>query len=222
MIKLVPSILSADILHLEEQIRIIEKNGADSIHIDVMDGNFVPNITFGPVIVSTLKRITNLPLDVHLMIMNPDKYIDQFIDSGANIVTIPQEAGTHLHKSLKYIKDRDCYSGVSINPATSIMKIEALYEHVDYILVMTVNPGFGGQEFIHTTVDKIRELDKIRKNNNYKFQIAVDGGINIETIPIVVKAGAEVLVAGDATFGQKNIAEACHKLKAIAISSQSE
>jgi ribulose-phosphate 3-epimerase len=220
MIKLVPSILSADILHLEDQIKIVEKNGADSIHVDVMDGNFVPNITFGPVIVSTLKRITKLPLDVHLMIMNPDRYIDQFIDAGANILTIPQEVGGHLHRTLKYINDRGCQSGVSINPATSIMTIEPVFKHVDYVLVMTVNPGFGGQEFIHTTLDKFKDLVKIRNKNNYKFQIAVDGGINMDTVSLVVKAGAEILVAGDATFGQKNIGEACRKLKEIAISAQ--
>jgi ribulose-phosphate 3-epimerase len=222
MIKLIPSILSADILHLEEQIKIVEKNCADFIHVDVMDGVFVPNITFGPFIVAALKRITKLPLDVHLMIVDPDKYIDQFISAGSDMLTVPQEVGCHLHRTLVTIKEKGCKAGVSLNPATSILTIEAVLKYLDVVLIMTVNPGFGGQKFIDSTLEKIEQLVEMRKKRNLNFLISVDGGINTDTVPLVVKSGARALVAGNSIFGQKNIAQACRRMKEIARLAENE
>jgi ribulose-phosphate 3-epimerase len=217
MIKLIPSILSADILNLKEQIRIVEQNGANSIHVDVMDGVFVPNITFGPMIVAALKKITQLPLDVHLMIIHPDEYIDQFIDAGADIITIPQEAESNLNHCLTMVKNKGCEFGVSLNPATSVITIDSILKYLDRVLVMTVNPGFGGQKFMESTLEKIEQLVEIRRKKDINFLISVDGGINIDTAPLAVKSGADALVAGNSIFGQKNIAAACRKMKEIAL-----
>ncbi len=211
-----PSILSADLLKLEEQIKAVEERGADYIHVDIMDGHFVPNITFGPVIVSTLKRITDLPLDVHLMIYNVDQYIPQFAKAGADIITIHQEAGPHLHRSLQLIKSMNVKAGVSLNPATDNSSISAVLNEVDLVLLMTVNPGFGGQSYISTVTEKLERLSATKKDKNYSFLIEVDGGIKAETIPEVVKAGAEVLVAGNAIFAQSDPGIACEKLKKMA------
>jgi len=210
-----PSILSADLLAIEEQIKAVESRGADYIHVDIMDGHFVPNITFGPVIVSTLKRITDLPLDVHLMIYNVDQYIPQFAKAGADIITIHQEAGPHLHRSLQLIKDQNVKAGVSLNPGTEISSISTVLNDVDLVLLMTVNPGFGGQSYISAVGDKVKQLAVIKKERNYPFLIEVDGGINPETIPNVVRAGAEVLVAGNAIFAQPDPGKACNHLKTI-------
>ncbi len=215
-IHIAPSILSADLLHLEEQIKSVEERGADFVHVDIMDGHFVPNITFGPVIVSTLKRVTNLPLDVHLMINNVDQYIPQFAKAGADIITIHQEAGPHLHRSLQLIKDLNIKAGVSLNPATEISTIITMLPEVDLVLLMSVNPGFGGQRYISAVNDKLRQLSAIKKEKHYSFLIEVDGGINAGTIREAVGAGAEVLVAGNAIFAQPDPGAACENLKKIA------
>jgi ribulose-phosphate 3-epimerase len=215
-IKIAPSVLSADLLKIREQINSVEKNDADMIHLDIMDGNFVPNITFGPVIVSTVKRITNLPLDVHLMIKNADKYIVQFARVGATYITVHQEACPHLHRSVHLIKEQGVKAGVALNPATNLSTIEPMLPDLDLVLLMTVNPGFGGQSFIPLVLDKIKRLAKIKEQYNYHLEIEVDGGINNETIPKVVKAGAEVLVAGNAIFGEDDPGKACLQLKSIA------
>ena len=171
MILIAPSILSADLLKLSEQVKEIEENGADYIHVDVMDGHFVPNITFGPVIVSMLKRITNLPLDVHLMISEPDKYIKEFADAGADIITVHQETCNHLHRTIQHIKNSGAKAGVSLNPATDVETIKNIAQDLDLILLMTVNPGFGGQKFIESVLKKNEDLAKLKKENNYTFQI---------------------------------------------------
>jgi len=215
-VKIAPSVLSADLLKLKEQIESVEKNGADMIHLDIMDGNYVPNITFGPVIVSTVKRITQLPLDVHLMIMNADNFISDFANAGASYITVHQEACTHLHRTIHLIKENGAKAGVSLNPATDLSTIEPMLPDFDLVLLMTVNPGFGGQSFISLVLDKIKRLAEIKRKNGYQFEIEVDGGINTDTVSRVVKAGAEVLVAGDAIFGQKDPGKACSTLKNIA------
>lgn len=215
-IKIAPSVLSADLLKLKEQINSVEKNEADLIHLDIMDGHFVPNITFGPVIVSTLKRITDLPLDVHLMIMNADTYIPKFAEAGADYITVHQEAVPHLHRSIYYIKEYGVKSGVALNPATGISTIEPVLPDLDLVLLMTVNPGFGGQTFISLVLDKIVRLAELKKKHNFNFEIEVDGGINTDTVPQVVQAGAEILVAGNAVFGDKDPGKACRQLKMIA------
>jgi ribulose-phosphate 3-epimerase len=215
-VKIAPSILSADLLHLEEQIRAVEQNGAGYIHVDIMDGHFVPNITFGPVIVSTLKRLTTLPLDVHLMITNVDQYIPAFARAGADIITVHQEAGPHLHRSLQLIRDEGGLAGVSINPATSLMVLEPVFGQVDLILLMSVNPGFGGQTYIPAVTQKLRQLSELKKQGKHKFMIEVDGGINDDTVDEAVSAGAEILVAGNAIFGRKDPGAACRDMKARA------
>ena len=210
--KLAPSILSADLLKLEEQIRIVEANGADFIHVDVMDGHFVPNITFGPVIVRTLKRITKLPLDVHLMIEHAGLYVEEFAAAGASYITVHQEALKHLHRVIQQIRNAGARPGISLNPATDISTILPVLGEVDLILLMTVNPGFGGQKFLEFVVDKVRALAEIKQEMDFDFLIEVDGGIDPETAGRVLDAGAEVLVAGNAVFGQTDIAAACRKL----------
>jgi ribulose-phosphate 3-epimerase len=215
-IKIAPSVLSADLLKLKEQINSVEENEADLIHLDIMDGHFVPNITFGPVIVSTLKRITDLPLDVHLMIMNADTYIPKFAEVGADYITVHQEAAPHLHRSIHLIKEHGVKAGIALNPATDIATIEPVLPDLDLVLLMTVNPGFGGQTFITLVLDKIARLAELKKKHNFNFEIEVDGGINTETVPQVVRAGAEILVAGIAIFGNEDPGKACRQLKLIA------
>jgi len=215
-IKIAPSVLSADLLKLKEQINSVEENEADLIHLDIMDGHFVPNITFGPVIVSTLNRITDLPLDVHLMIMNADTYIPKFAEAGADYITVHQEAAPHLHRSIDFIKEHGVKAGVALNPATGITTIEPILSDLDLILLMTVNPGFGGQTFISLVLDKIVRLAELKKKHNFKFEIEVDGGINTDTVSQVVQAGAEILVVGNAVFGDKDPGKACRQLKMIA------
>jgi len=216
-IKIAPSILSADLLKLKEQIEIVEQNGADLIHVDIMDGHFVPNITFGPVIVKALKRITKLPLDVHLMISNPDNYAPHFIDAGGDYITIHQESSKDLKKSIQYVKDLKAKVGVSVNPSTEISTILPVLAELDLVLLMTVNPGFGAQKFINSVIEKVKKISDIKEKNGYSFLIEVDGGINLKTVPTVVEAGAEVLVAGNAIFGQNDIAIACRELKKVAV-----
>jgi len=216
MALLAPSILSCDLLHLQEQVRIVEENGADMIHVDVMDGHFVPNITFGPTLVKVLKRISKVPLDVHLMITNPSAYIQAFAEAGADMITVHQEACVHLDRVLHQIREHRCRPGVSINPATAVASLSPVLGIIDLVLIMTVNPGFGGQELIPYTMDKIAELRDIRDRQKQTFLIEVDGGVNARNARNIVTAGADILVAGHAIFGQDNIALACQTLKKIA------
>ncbi len=215
MAYLAPSILSADLTKLSEQIGIVEKHGADWIHVDVMDGHFVPNLTFGAMMVRAVKRITSLPIDAHLMVREPEKFLQDFADSGAHYITIHQEACLHLDRTLHHIQQLGCKAGVSINPATPLETIEYVLSFVDLVLVMSVNPGFGGQSFIPYSLQKIRRLAEMRKAMNASFLIEVDGGINPQTARDVLQAGADVLVAGNAIFGAENIARACTELKTV-------
>ena len=213
MTKIVPSILSADFAKLGEEIIDVEKGGADYIHVDVMDGHFVPNITIGPLIVDAIKPVTSLPLDVHLMIENPDPYIPVFAEAGAAIITVHQEACTHLHRTLQLIRANDVKPGVVINPATPVEMLKPILKEVELILIMTVNPGFGGQSFIHEAVEKIEKLSMWRKELNLDFEIEVDGGVNPETAKLCTDAGADVLVAGSAVFGQADRREAIQAIR---------
>jgi len=208
-----PSILSADFTQLGEELIQIEKAGADWIHIDVMDGQFVPNITYGPIIVEACKRASNLVLDVHLMIEKPDLIIPEFAKAGADYISVHAEACTHLHRSLQLIKSFDVKAGVALNPGTPLSSIEWVIDQLDFVLIMSVNPGFGGQKFIESSVDKIKELSKILKEKNSKAIIQVDGGINKDTIEMVSKAGASSFVAGSAIFNRDNYQEAILNLR---------
>ncbi len=215
MAYLAPSILSADITRLAEQIKTVEQNGADFIHVDVMDGHFVPNLTFGPIMVKAVKQITSLPVDAHLMVNDPMKFIDWFAEAGASYITIHQEACVHLDRAVNHIKNLGCKAGVSINPATPLETIRHLLHRVDLVLIMSVNPGFGGQKFIPYTLDKISHLYQMRQEAEATFLIEVDGGINSTTATQVLQAGADVLVAGNAIFNADSIAQACAELKAL-------
>jgi ribulose-phosphate 3-epimerase len=202
-IKLAPSILSADFARLGEQVTEATKAGADYIHIDVMDGHFVPNITIGAPIVASIRPWTSLPLDVHLMIEHPELYISEFANSGANIITVHVEACPHLHRLIQAIKELGVKAGVALNPATSLSSIEEVIPHVDLILIMSVNPGFGGQAFIPTTLPKIANLRKVLNDKKPSAELEVDGGITIDNASSIVKAGANVLVAGNSVFKAK-------------------
>lgn len=201
MIELLPSILSADFAHLADQIAAAERGGGTVIHVDIMDGHFVPNITVGPPVVKSLRKATKLPLDCHLMIDNPNEFIPAFADAGANWVSVHYEACPHLHRSLEMIAHHGMKPGVVLNPATRVDLIIEILPMVHHVLIMSVNPGFGGQEFIPFSLEKIRQLAKIRKALGLAFRIEVDGGVAHDTIASVVKAGAELLVAGNAVFG---------------------
>ncbi|HEY9188267.1 MAG TPA: ribulose-phosphate 3-epimerase [Bacteroidota bacterium] len=205
MVKIAPSILTADLSNLEKQIRFLEEGNADLIHIDVMDGSFVPNITFGPLLVKTIQKITNIPLDVHLMIINPEKYVEQFIDSGASYLTIHQEATLHLHRTIEMIKKLGAKAGVSLNPATSLSTLDEILQYLDLVLIMSVNPGFGGQTFIESSLQKISRLKKMISSNKLNTLIEVDGGINLENVEKVVKAGTDILVIGNSIFSSTDI-----------------
>ncbi|MGB9840193.1 ribulose-phosphate 3-epimerase, partial [Thermovenabulum sp.] len=196
MAKIAPSILSADFSNLEQEIKKVEDFGADFIHIDVMDGNFVPNITLGPCVIESIRKVTNLPFDVHLMIEYPERYLKDFAEAGADIISFHQEATRHVHRTIQDIKKFGKKAGIAINPATPVSLIEDILEEVDLILVMSVNPGFGGQSFIKSTLKKISTLKQIILKNDYKTLIEVDGGINEDNAEEIVKAGADILVAG--------------------------
>lgn len=204
MVKIAASILAADFARLGEEVQAAEAAGADYIHVDVMDGQFVPNISVGLPVVQALRRVTSLPLDVHLMIERPERYLERFADAGANILTVQQEACVHLHRVIQAIRELGVRPGVAINPATSLSTIEEILEYVDLVLVMTVNPGFGGQEFIPSTLSKIARLRRMLNERHLSVEIEVDGGINPETAPQVVRAGANVLVAGTSVFNEMN------------------
>lgn len=202
---LLPSVLAANFAHLQEDIRRVESAGAQMLHVDIMDGHFVPNISFGPGIVKTIDNISALPLDVHLMIENPDKYLEMFRNAGADSLTVHVEACPNLHRTISAISDLGMKAGVSLNPATSLSSIDEILPLVDLVLVMSVNPGFGGQKFIEASVEKIQQLAVSLTKRNLSPIIEVDGGIDISTIKKVAAAGAEYIVAGNAIFGNANI-----------------
>jgi ribulose-phosphate 3-epimerase len=202
-----PSILSADFARLEEEIKAVAAAGADWIHADVMDGHFVPNITFGPLVVEAVRRVTALPIDVHLMIDNPDDYIAEFAKAGASYISVHVEACPHLNRCVQLIRECGARPGVVLNPSTPLQSLEWILEYVDYILIMSVNPGFGGQQFISNSLDRIRDLRRIIKKRNLKTLIEIDGGVNHNTIGEIAAAGADIFVAGSAIFGSRDYQE---------------
>lgn len=204
MIKIAPSFLSADFRNIQKEVKKVESAKADMIHLDIMDGHFVPNITFGPMIVKDIKRCTKLPLDVHLMIENPNLYLKAFKDAGADYLTISIESEIHLHKTLSAVRDLKLKVGCALNPGTSFDLVKPVMKDLDLLLLMTVNPGFGGQRFIPDVLDKIKCAKDFILKNKLKTEIEVDGGINPQTAKLVVKAGATILVAGDAIFKSKD------------------
>lgn len=210
---LAPSILSSNFSNLAQQIRLVEIGGADWIHCDIMDGKFVPNISFGPVIVEAVKKTTKLPLDVHLMIVEPDKFISDFVKAGADYISVHVEEVTHLNRTINYIKESGAKSGVVINPATPVHLIRDIAEYVDLVLLMSVNPGFGGQRFISNSISRIKQIVELRNELNANFLIEVDGGINNKTISEIKDAGCDVFVAGSAIFHSDNITAATAELK---------
>lgn len=213
MIKIAPSILSADFARLGEEIIDVERGGADYIHVDVMDGHFVPNITIGPLIVEAIRPVTRLPLDVHLMIENPERYITNFAKAGADIITVHVEACKHLHRTIQQIRAEGVKPGVVINPHTPVSMIEHVLEDIDMVLLMTVNPGFGGQSFIHSVLPKIKQVSDMVKERNLQVEIEVDGGVNAETAKLCIDAGANVLVAGSAIYNQQDRARAIELIR---------
>ena len=213
MIKLAPSILSADFARLLEDVKKVEKAGCEYLHIDVMDGHFVPNITLGPGIVKSLRKDVNMVFDAHLMIENPDNYIKEFADAGCDIIVVHQEACTHLHRTIQNIKSHGVKAGVALNPATPIETIKYVLEDVDMVLLMSVNPGFGGQSYIPVVTEKIKELKALIDKMNLDIDIEVDGGVKPSNIAEVVNAGANVIVAGSAIFNAGNIDEAVKSLR---------
>jgi ribulose-phosphate 3-epimerase len=216
VIRIAPSILSANFANLSEDIRKVESAGAHFLHVDVMDGHFVPNITIGPAVVASIRKITSLPLDVHLMISDPDKYIPAFADAGASLITVHAEATVHLDRTLNFIRAHNIGVGVSVNPATPVSAVENVLGLADMLLIMSVNPGFGGQKFIPYAVDKIRQARQMIELRKVRCVIEVDGGIDTDTLPGVVKAGAEVLVAGSAIFHAPDPAHKVRELLALA------
>jgi ribulose-phosphate 3-epimerase len=211
-----PSILSADFSRLGEEINSVEKAGADWIHVDVMDGHFVPNITMGPLVVEAAKRVTSLPIDVHLMIENADRFIPDFAKAGASLISVQVEACAHLNRTIQLIKELGVKPGVALNPATPLSAIEWVLEYIDFVLIMSVNPGFGGQAFIRNSMDKIKTLSKMIKGKGLSTLIEVDGGVNKDTIRDVSIAGADVFVAGSAVFGSRDYRETIKLFKEIA------
>jgi ribulose-phosphate 3-epimerase len=200
MVKIAPSILSSDFNKLGAEVSAIGPAGGDLVHIDIMDGHFVPNLTIGPMIVKAIREHSNLPFDVHLMISRPDDYIDKFISAGADIIAIHPETCTHLHRTITYIREKNVKTALALNPSTALTTIEPIINEVDMIVIMTVNPGFPAQKFIRSMIPKIEQTRKLIDENHYQVEIEVDGGINIETAAEAVNAGADILVAGNAAF----------------------
>jgi ribulose-phosphate 3-epimerase len=213
MVKIAPSILSADFSKLGEEIIAVDQAGADYIHIDVMDGHFVPNITIGPLIVEAVRPVTKLPLDVHLMIENPDHYIEAFAKAGANFITVHVEACRHLHRTIQNIKSFGVKAGVVLNPATPVESIQHIIGDIDMVLLMSVNPGFGGQTFIPEVLSKIRKVKEMAEQKGLSVEIEIDGGVNPETARQCIEAGATVLVAGSAVYNQKDYKQAISQLR---------
>ena len=210
-----PSVLSADFSKLGEEIKAVEAAGADWIHVDVMDGHFVPNITIGPLVVEAVRRVTQLPLDVHLMIEDPDQYLEAFAGAGSTYLTVHPEACYHVHRTIQAIKDLGVKAGLALNPATPLSALEWVLADVDLVLVMSVNPGFGGQTFISSAIPKIRDLKSMARSKDADVVIAVDGGVNQETIRSVSEAGADAFVAGSAIFGSSDYAETIRKFRSL-------
>ncbi len=215
-VAIAPSILAADFACLGDGIHSVERGGAAMLHVDVMDGHFVPNISIGIPVVSSLRKATRLPLDVHLMIENPELYIQAFAEAGADMISVHQEATPHLNRALTLIREHGCQPGAVINPATPVASLSEVLGIVDHVLVMSVNPGFGGQKFIHGSLGKIRELKRIRESYNYSFRIEVDGGVGSDNVAELVRAGAEILVAGTSIFHTPDAAEAVRSMKELA------
>lgn len=213
MIKIAPSILAADFSRLGEEIKKVDVHGADLIHIDVMDGHFVPNITIGPDVVKFLRKVTDKPFDVHLMVSDPDKYIEKFADAGADIITVHAEASFHLNRTVQLIKSTGRKAGVALNPATSLAVLDYILPDLDMVLIMTVNPGFGGQSYIKASTKKIKALKSMVQGAVPNIDIEVDGGIDISTIGLVTGAGANVIVAGSAVYGKPDVGEAIKQLR---------
>ena len=213
MKKIAPSILSADFARLGDEVRAVAAAGADYIHVDVMDGHFVPNITIGPLVVEAVRTVTDLPLDVHLMIENPDLYIPEFANAGADIIVVHAEATNHLHRTVQLIKSFGKKAGVSLNPATSLHALDYILEELDLVLLMTVNPGFGGQSFIEACLPKIHALRAMLDKRGLEAELEVDGGVKIENIDRISHAGADVFVAGSAVFGSTNYTATIAELK---------
>jgi len=213
MIKIAQSILSADFSRLGEEVIKAQDSGADIIHIDVMDGNFVPNITFGPPVIKSFRSLTNMTFDVHLMIDEPIRYIDRFVDAGADIISVHVEACKHLHSTIQIIKQMGIKAAVALNPATSLSTIECVLSDLDMVLLMTVNPGFGGQKYIESVTDKVKELKKMIINRGLNISIEVDGGIGLDNIFKVTEAGADVIVVGSTIYNADDMSEIIKKLK---------
>ena len=216
-IEIAPSVLSADFANLREEIKKAEKGGADLIHLDVMDGHFVPNVTIGPPVVESIRKATRKPLDAHLMIERPDRYLENFIEAGVNRLSVHVEADVHLDRTLNFLRDKKIMAGVAINPGTSLDSLTEILPLADFILVMTVNPGFGGQKFIPSTLKKIGRLSEIIVSNGYQTRIEVDGGIGADNLMDVLEAGAEIIVMGSAIFDakKKNASQAVRQMKKI-------
>ena len=213
MKKIAPSILSADLARLADDVQEVTEAGADWIHVDVMDGHFVPNITIGPVVVKALKKVVSIPLDVHLMIENADLYLDAFIEAGADILTVQVEACTHLHRTVNAIKEKGIKTGVALNPATPLESLDYILPDLDLVMIMTVNPGFGGQEFIPTMLPKIEQLKRMLTERKLKVEIEVDGGIKVANIGDVARRGGDIFVAGSGIFGTPNRKETISKMR---------
>ena len=213
--KLAPSILSADFSNLLADVKKIETGGADYIHVDVMDGHFVPNISFGAPVMKCLNGKTTVPYDVHLMIENPDLYIDDFVTPQTEYITVHQEASRHLHRTIQKIKSHGIKAGVAINPATPVSTLSCVFEDADLILIMSVNPGFGGQKFIPGAVSKVEELARLKRENGYPFAIEIDGGVTLDNIKMLADAGVEIAVAGSAVFKTEDPAEMTERVKQI-------
>jgi ribulose-phosphate 3-epimerase len=213
MVKIAPSILSADFSRLGDEVKAVEEAGADWIHVDVMDGRFVPNITVGPLVVESLRKVTKLPLDVHLMIENADQYIEDFANAGADIISVHAEACPHLHRTIQSIKENGAKAGVVLNPATTLFALDEIIEQVDMVLLMSVNPGFGGQTFIGSVLSKIELLRNTLNESGVELDLQVDGGIKPDNAAIIKQAGANVLVAGSAIFGSDDYKKAIEALR---------
>ena len=215
-LQIAPSLLSADFAALGAEVAAVERGGADLIHVDIMDGHFVPNLTMGPPIVKALRRVARVPLDVHLMIEEPDRYVEAFVQAGAASVTVHVEAAVHLHRTVQFIKSLGAKAGVALNPATPVVVLEQIAGDLDYVLVMTVNPGFGGQTFIPRSESKVRAVRDLLRREGSAAPIEVDGGIDTTTAPRIVAAGADILVAGQAIFGSPDAERATRELRAAA------
>lgn len=215
MVKLAPSILSADFADLLKDVKVVEEAGAEWLHIDIMDGHFVPNISFGPMVVKALDGKVNMVFDVHLMIENPDLYIKEFVDAGADIITVHAEACPHLHRTIQLIKSYGVKAGVSLNPATSLASVEEILPELDMVLIMSVNPGFGGQSFIETSLDKIARLKSMIDSRNLQMDIQVDGGVKLDNVDKVLQAGATSIVAGSAVFKADDVRKRVADFKEI-------